>query len=118
VGRFIATTVVISLPLVRSDVARKPAIPTWFLAEVTAYSSSPTETWGDPRTTASGRPVADGVAACPRRFPFGTQLRIGQRVYTCWDRLHPRYDHRVDIWKETRQEALEFGRKQLVVEVL
>ena len=91
---------------------------TRFRAVVTAYSSSPDETWGDPLVTASGRPVADGVVACPRRFSFGMKFRIGHRVYTCWDRLHPKYDHRFDVWKASKPEALEFGRKQLIVEVL
>jgi len=87
-------------------------------AVVTAYSSSPDETWGDPFVTASGRPVGDGVVACPRRFPFGTKFRIDRRVYVCWDRLHPKYDDRFDIWKPSKEEALEFGRRQFVVEVL
>ena len=91
---------------------------TRFTAEVTAYSSSPDETWGDPLITASGREVHDGVIACPRRFPFGTQFRIGSRVYTCWDRLHERFDHRFDIWKPSKDEALRFGRQMLEVEAL
>ena len=102
-----------------SDIAL-PAVevPKHFTAEVTAYSSSPDETWGDPFITASGREVHDGLVACPRRFPFGTRFRIGSRIYTCWDRLHPRFDHRFDIWKPSKQEALKFGRRVLVIEAL
>ncbi len=92
--------------------------PARFTAEVTAYSSSPDETWGDPLITASGREVHDGVIACPRRFPFGTQFLIGARVYTCWDRLHKRFDHRFDIWKPSKEEALKFGRQVLEIEAL
>jgi 3D (Asp-Asp-Asp) domain-containing protein len=92
--------------------------PTSFTAEVTAYSSSPDETWGDPLVTASGRTVQDGIVACPRRFPFGTKFRIGSRVYACWDRLDTRFDHRFDIWKPSKEEALRFGRRVLVVEML
>ena len=107
----------------RGDILLPPAVetprpePTRFRAvvTVTAYSSSPDETWGDPLITASGRPVADGVVACPRLFPFGTKFRIGRAVYTCLDRLHQKYDHGFDICK---QEALEFGRQRLQVEVL
>lgn len=94
------------------------ADPTRFHADVTAYSSSPDETWGDPFITASGRRVAEGVVACPRRLPFGTKVRIGQRTYTCWDRLHPRYDDRFDIWKASKEEALQFGRRRVIVEIL
>ena len=92
--------------------------PNRFLADITAYSSSPDETWGDPFLTASGRPVADGVVACPRRLPFGTRVRIGKRTYTCWDRLHPKYDDRFDIWKPSKEDALQFGRQRLIVVVL
>jgi 3D (Asp-Asp-Asp) domain-containing protein len=101
----------------RQDIALEPD-PSRIHAEVTAYSSSPDETWGDPFVTASGRPVGDGVIACPRRFAFGTKFRIDSRTYVCWDRLHPKYDDRFDIWKPSKQEALEFGRRRLVVEVL
>lgn len=104
-------------PSERSDVALEPD-PSRILADVTAYSSSPDETWGDPFLTASGRPVGDGVVACPRRLPFGTKIRIGSRTYTCWDRLHPKYDDRFDIWKPSKEEALQFGRRRSVVEVL
>ena len=42
------------------DIALAPD-PSRIHADVTAYSSSPDETWGDPVVTASGRPVGDGV---------------------------------------------------------
>lgn len=92
--------------------------PARFRAEVTAYSSSPDETWGNPFITASGREVYDGLVACPRKFPFGTRFRIGSRVYTCWDRTDKRFDHRFDIWKPSKEEALRFGKQVLVVEPL
>ena len=92
--------------------------PSRIVAVITAYSSSPDETSGDPFVTASGRPVADGVVACPRRLPFGTKVRIGNRTYTCWDRLHPKYDDRFDIWKPSKADALQFGRRRLLVEVM
>jgi len=95
-----------------------PEIPAPFTAEVTAYSSSPDETWGDPFITASGREVHDGLVACPRKYPFGTRFRIGEGIYTCWDRLHKRFDQRFDIWKPSKQEALQFGIQILVVEAL
>jgi 3D (Asp-Asp-Asp) domain-containing protein len=110
--------------ITRGDITLQPAppaspeAPQQFPAVVTAYSSSPDETWGDPWITASGRRVAHGVVACPRRYPFGTQFRIGQQIYTCWDRMHRRFDHRFDVWMPTKQEALEFGLQQLPIEVL
>jgi 3D (Asp-Asp-Asp) domain-containing protein len=56
--------------------------------------------------------------ACPRKFPFGTRFRISSRIYTCRDRLHKRFDHRFDIWKPSKQEALQFGLRVLVIEAL
>lgn len=115
----LASTIVLMSSPRGGDIAL-PVIeePKRFTAEVTAYSSSPDETWGDPFITASGREVHDGLVACPRRYPFGTQFLIGTRVYTCWDRLHKRFDHRFDIWKPSKEEALEFGRQRLIVEAL
>jgi 3D (Asp-Asp-Asp) domain-containing protein len=101
----------------RGDIALEPDLSR-IHADVTAYSSSPDETWGDPFLTASGRRVFDGVVACPRRLPFGTQVLIGARTYTCWDRLHPKYDDRFDIWKPSKEEALEFGRRRVIVQIL
>ena len=73
---------------------------------------------GLPLRFASGREVYDGLVACPRRYPFGTRFRIGSRIYTCWDRLHMRFDHRFDIWKPSKEEALRFGKRVLVIQAL
>lgn len=113
-----STIVLTNAPRGRDTALPAVDTPKHFTAEVTAYSSSPDETWGDPFITASGREVYDGLVACPRRYPFGTQFRIGSRIYTCWDRLHTRFDHRFDIWKPSKQEALQFGRRVLVIEAL
>jgi 3D (Asp-Asp-Asp) domain-containing protein len=116
----IAGTIVVSSSPKGNDIALPPVpqIPKPLTAEVTAYSSSPDETWGDPFITASGREVYDGLVACPRKYPFGTRFKIGSRIYTCWDRMHKRFDYRFDIWKPSKEEALQFGRKVLTVEVL
>ncbi len=118
---------VVAAPLTSSDIVLAPElivvpepepIPLRFSATVTAYSSSPDETWGDPFTTASGRRVFDGLVACPREFPFGTKFKIGNDTYLCFDRLHQKFDDRFDIWMSTKNAAKQFGKQQLVVEVL
>lgn len=86
-------------------------------AVVTAYSSSPDETWGDPFIAANGERVFDGLVACPRRYPFDTLVLINGRVYVCGDRLHPKYDSRFDIWMDSKQKALNFGKKEIEVKV-
>ena len=87
------------------------------IAEVTAYSSSLDETQGDPFITASGQRVRDGIIACSRDYPFGTRFLIEGKLYVCLDRLARKYDHRIDIWKPSKAEALRFGRRELPIEV-
>lgn len=87
-------------------------------ATVTAYSSSPDETWGDPFITASGRRVFDGLVACPRSLPFGTFVKIRRALYQCFDRLHLKYDDRFDIWMPTKADAILFGKQHLVIQVI
>jgi len=121
----VVSLLAISAPATGADVVlrREPrpvleSQPLRFQATVTAYSSSPDETWGDPFVTASGRRVFDGLVACPREFPFGTRFKIGSRTYQCFDRLHDKYDDRFDIWMSTKNRALQFGKRHLLVEVL
>ena len=108
---------IVDVPRPGRDIYLAPE-PLRFHATVTAYSSSPDETWGDPFITASGLRVFDGLVACPRAIPFGTKVRIGDRTYQCYDRLHQKYDDRFDVWKSTKHAALAFGKRQLQVEVI
>ena len=108
---------VVDVPVPGQDIYLEPEPPV-FHATVTAYSSSPDETWGDPMITASGRRVFDGLVACPRALPFGTKVRIGDKAYLCYDRLHRKYDDRFDIWMSTKKTALAFGKRRLLVEVM
>ena len=97
--------------------AEEPPKNNILIAEVTAYSSSLDETQGDPFITASGQRVRDGIIACSRDYPFGTRFLIEGRLYVCLDRLARKYDHRFDIWKPSKAEALRFGRRELPIEV-
>ena len=117
VGVLLSAGSVVDVPRSGRDINLAPEPPR-FHATVTAYSSSLDETWGDPFITASGRHVFDGVVACPRALPFGTKVRIGDRTYQCYDRLHRKYDHRFDIWMSTKNAALAFGKRQVRVEVI
>jgi 3D (Asp-Asp-Asp) domain-containing protein len=114
------STAMAPVPILPGDIGSPFELPTTgtFRATITAYTSSFEETDEDPWITASGREPESGMVACPRRFAFGTKLRIGERVYECADRLHPRYDTRFDIWMETKEDARAFGRRRLRVEVL
>jgi 3D (Asp-Asp-Asp) domain-containing protein len=89
---------------------------------VTAYSSTPWETWGDPFITAAGTGVREGIIA-NNLLPFGTKVRLpeiyGDKIFVVEDRMNSRigYYH-VDIWLPSYGEALNFGAKRTYIEVL
>ena len=87
------------------------------VATVTAYSSTRGQTDRHPTITASGRQVRNGFVACPRRYPFGTKVRIDGKIYRCEDRLNSKFDDRFDIWKPSSSAARSFGKRELEVEV-
>ncbi len=89
---------------------------------VTGYSSSIQETQGDPFITASGERVREGIIA-NNLLRFDSKIRLpelfGNSEFIVKDRMNSKkgYYH-VDIWFPSRQEALEFGSKLAVMEVL
>ena len=88
---------------------------------ITAYSSTPDQTWGDPFITASGKRVRDGIIAA-NMLPLGTKIKIpelfGNKIFVVEDRMHPRNYGKVDIWMETREEAKIFGVKHTSIVIL
>jgi 3D (Asp-Asp-Asp) domain-containing protein len=88
---------------------------------VTAYSSTPDQTDSSPFITAKGTQVRDGIVAC-NFLKFGTMVRLpevyGDKIFVVEDRMAKYNSHKIDIWMETRAEALQFGVKYLTVEVL
>lgn len=88
---------------------------------VTAYSSTPDQTDDTPFITANGTRVRDGIIAA-NFLPFGTKVRFpdysGDKIYEVTDRMHERFSDRADIWFETRQQALTFGKRTLKMEIL
>jgi 3D (Asp-Asp-Asp) domain-containing protein len=97
-------------------VAPEPEPPP-IMAVVTAYTSSVDETDSTPDITASGSKTREGIAACPRKYPFGTKVVIDDRIYVCEDRMHIRFNDRFDIWMPTKKEAFEWGRQTLPITV-
>ncbi|MGB9743285.1 MAG: hypothetical protein ACPLW9_01030 [Minisyncoccales bacterium] len=89
---------------------------------VTAYSSTPWETWDDPYTTAAGTKVRNGIVA-NNYLPFGARIRLpelyGDKIFIVEDRLNPRkgYYH-VDIWFPSYWQAKQFGVKKTYIEIL
>lgn len=82
---------------------------------VTGYSSTPDQTWGNPFITASGTRVHKGTMACPPQYPFGTKIRIDNMgTYICEDRGGAIKGNHFDIWFESRIEALQWGKRNVV----
>lgn len=89
---------------------------------VTAYSSRPEETDTDPFITASASRVRWRVVAA-NALPFGTKVRIpelfGEEIFIVEDRMHKRFQDRVDIWFPSTEVAKRFGIfKDVKIEVL
>lgn len=104
--------------------AKSPASCEWaakFLIYVTAYSSAADETDSTPYLTASGTRVRDGVVAS-NFFSIGTRLKIpelfGEKVLVVEDRMQSRFRDRIDVWMPSKWEALQFGKKQVAVEIV
>lgn len=85
----------------------------------TAYSSTVDQCDASPFITASGSRVHDGTLAA-NFLPFGTKVKIpevfGDRVFVVEDRM--RDNHKVDVWYPSRGEALQFGARRVVIEIL
>lgn len=88
---------------------------------VTAYSSTPDQTDGDPFITASGEAVRNGIIAA-NFLPMHTKVRFptiyGDKIFEVKDRMNSRYLYRADIWMPTRWQALEFGLRTVPIEIL
>lgn len=55
------------------------------------------------------------ISADITRFPIGTRLMIGDTIYTVEDIGSSVYDNRLDIYFDTHQEALDYGRQTVDV---
>ena len=87
---------------------------------ITAYSSSPDETDDTPHITALGTNTRPGVIAA-NFLPFGAKVKIpkffGDAVFTVEDRMHRRFNDRLDVWFPTKAEAKRFGLQLTEVEI-
>lgn len=124
-----ATPVAPSAPIIKD--AKKNTRPTRVLPgeyanlTVTAYSSTPDQTDGDPCTTANGfnvcRHNTENVIAA-NFLPFGTRVRFpeafGDRIFIVQDRMNARYTRRADIWMKSRTSARKFGVQRLTMEIV
>lgn len=110
-----------NLPVAEAPVVEKVEVKDVRTVKATAYSSTPDQTDDSPFTMANGKRVHDGAVAA-NFLPFGTKVRFpelyGDKVFTVEDRMHRRFSDRVDIWMETRSEAIRFGIQDATMEIL
>ncbi len=87
----------------------------------TAYSSSVDETDDTPFITAKGTYVRDGIIAA-NFLPFGTAVKIpgmfGDKIFVVEDRMNKRYTDRIDVWMPSKQEAFQFGKRKVLIEIV
>lgn len=93
-----------------------------YVVSASAYSSTPDQTDDSPFITASGTHVRRGVVAA-NFLPIGAAIRIpsiyGDEIFIVEDRMNSRYkEGYLDIWMETREEAKQFGRRNIEIEVI
>jgi 3D (Asp-Asp-Asp) domain-containing protein len=95
------------------------------IVTATAYSSTVAQTDSSPCTTANGYNVCkanqeDVIAA--NFLPFGTKVKFpdvyGDKIFTVQDRMHPRFNKRVDLWMKTTDKARKFGVKKIKMHVV
>lgn len=94
--------------LAHSDAGKwGPGVTTMY--QITAYTHTGNR-------TASGLWPVYGMAACPRQFAFGTRLHVeGIGVVTCRDRGSAIVGYRLDLFMDSRAEAIAWGRRRLQV---
>ena len=91
----------------------------------TAYSSTVDQCDSTPCIAADGYNVCtagqENVVAA-NFLKFGTKIKIpelyGDKVFTVHDRMHPRFNNRVDLWKLSRDSAIQYGKRTIKIEIL
>ena len=88
------------------------------LMNVSAYTASVRECGKADGITASGVKARAGRTVASDDLPFGTVVRIKGREYVVEDRFGGGYRDRLDIFMEEEDEAWEFGRQWVEVEIV
>ena len=66
---------------------------------------------------ANGEYPYEGVVASDD-LPLGTKVRINGQIYVVKDRFGGGYTHRIDIYMDSYEKAVSFGRRTMTVDVL
>ncbi|HMB26235.1 MAG TPA: hypothetical protein VKP03_02355 [Patescibacteria group bacterium] len=96
-----------------------------FTVVATAYSSTIAQTDSTPCITADGFNVCrhnkeDIIAA--NFLPLGAKIMIpdlyGDKIFIVHDRMNPRYNYRIDLWKTDRNRAITFGKRLVKIKIV
>lgn len=83
------------------------------LGNFSAYTAEEAQTDSRPSEMANGEEVYIGAVA-NNCLPFGTKIEVVGVVYTVADRMNRRYAcNHFDIYFESKDEAMEFGRRSI-----
>ncbi|MCP4568725.1 MAG: hypothetical protein GY841_14195 [FCB group bacterium] len=92
--------------------------------EITSYNADPLQTDSTPLITASGKRVSENYCALSRDIEKEYGLKFGDKIeiegfgeYEFQDRMNKRIRKGVDIFRWSREEALEIGRSKGVVRI-
>ena len=87
--------------------------------KITAYCSCAKCCGKSTGRTASGTKATAGrTVAAPGKFPFGTKLNIGGKIFVVEDRGGAIQGNRIDIYVNSHKAALQWGVKYLPVSVV
>lgn len=97
-----------------------PSSEKWIWANVSAYCPCAKCCGKTNGITASGtKATAKRTIAAPKNYAFGTKIEIaGMGVYTVEDRGGAITGNKIDVYFNTHQEALQFGRRNLQIKVV
>ena len=87
---------------------------------ITAYNPVPEQTDSTPCISASGMNICETSKniAATNELPFGTLLVINGKVWEVQDRTNERYTNRIDLLMYNYQEAKNWGKQTLIVELI
>ena len=104
----------------RSTTTRVASTDDWIWGNISAYCSCAKCCGKTNGITASGvRASANHTIAASSAYPFGTKIEIeGLGVFTVEDRGGAIQGNKIDVFFNSHQEALNFGRKQLRIRVV
>lgn len=94
---------------------------TELIALVTAYSEFDSCHYPN-CVMANGKRAEVGYIACPRKIPLGTKIELLGAIYECGDRTAKWVDGRYDVFmgygQESYDKAIQFGKQELLIEIL